>query len=440
MKPSIGRRLFFILGLSLSLIWLAALTSTAWVVRHETEEVFDSSLQETAERLLPLLQHEIKIAPHLSESLAEVVAHREYLTYQALDRRGKVLLRSHSAPAEPFAITYRPGLQVRGDRVYFVQASPDGELIVVVAEPAGHRREALNGLLRYMVIALLALIPLTAAAVLWAVREARFPIEEFHKALSRRDGSDLRPLAIERLPSELSGVGEATNLLLERLRLALESERNFSANSAHEVRTPLAAAMAQLKVLENELPNPANRQRALQARQMLDRLYQMTTKLLQLARTESGLALNIDKFDLLPLLRMVLRDYARHDGRKFILDISEGAPPVWVQGDIDALGIALQNLIENADRYGTPDTPIRIHMPEPGEIAICNDCDPIPPEKLACLGQRFVRGEQGKPGSGLGLSIVKTVAKHSGGSLQLISPANADGRGFCAVLKLALAG
>lgn len=219
--------------------------------------------------------------------------------------------------------------------------------------------------------------------------------------------------------------------------LALEAERSFTANSAHELRTPVATAMAQLQVLQNELPDPVSRERVVKASEMLGRLQRMGVKLLQLARAESGAAHCNERFDLGMLVGMLCREFALAAKRELLYQPL--GHPVWVQGDIDAVGIALQNLLENADRYGAAGTPIEVHLEPEGRVVVSNDCEPILPEKMQKLSQRFFRGTQEKQGSGLGLSIVEAIARQSEGSLLLSSPVAGNDRGFSACFRLRLA-
>lgn len=439
MKPGIGKRLYFSLGSTLAVLWLTVVASVAWVVEHETSEVFDSALQETAQRLLPLAVHDIALADQGAPlQTLDFIAHDEYLVYQVLNQSGEVLLRSHKAPAHPLLASLAHGFYNEGEQRIYMDATRDRKFIIQVAESLGHRQDTFYSILTYLLLPLLGLLPLAGLAIYWSVRSAQRPIRKFDLDIASRNVNDLRPLSLDDLPVELCGVGKSVNLLLERLRLALEAERSFTANSAHELRTPVATAMAQLQVLQHELSDPLARERVMKASEMLDRLQRMGVKLLQLARAESGVALCNERFDLGMLVGMLCRDFALTTKRELLYQ--PPGHPVWVLGDIDAVGIALQNLLENADRYGAAGTPIEIRLEPEGRVVVSNDCEPIPPEKMQKLRQRFFRGTQEKQGSGLGLSIVEAIARQSEGSLQLQSPCHGRARGVSASLLLRLDG
>lgn len=102
---------------------------------------------------------------------------------------------------------------------------------------------------------------------------------------------------------------------------------------------------------------------------------------------------------------------------------------------MDAIGIAVQNLLENAGKYAAAGSEVNVELQESGQLSVRNDCDAIAPDKLSELTRRFVRASQNQPGSGIGLSIVATISAHCGARLQLKSPCFANGRGFEAVLS-----
>ncbi len=439
MHSSIRHRLYAVLGLSLIAIWTLVVIATSWVVRVETEEIFDSGLQETGQRLLSITRYEFLANPHrVPGQLDELSQHSEYLSYQLVDADKRVLIRSHTAPATPLPIPLVPGFHTIDGERFYVDVSSDRLFYILLAERKGHHQEAFSTVFAYMLIPLLAFLPLATGAIQLAVRWAQLPIRKFDREISLRSGSNLQPLTVEELPEELVEVGKAVNLLLERLRLALEAERNFTSQSAHELRTPLAAAMAQLKVLENELNDVPGSKRVGRARETLDRLHKTTVKLLQLARAESGVALSAKRFDLTALVEMLCRDLPHEDKVRFTFTLHDDSP-LWVLGDIDALAIAVQNLLENALRYASPVSRIEIVVTRQATLVVHNDCQAVPPEQLAQLGQRFVRASPYGNGFGLGLSITQTIVRQSGGTLTLESPCYADQRGFQATLQLPLA-
>ena len=159
--------------------------------------------------------------------------------------------------------------------------------------------------------------------------------------------------------------------------------------------------------------------------------------MLQLARIESGVALNREPVDLVQLALLVGDDFAEHlcSGR---LRLQSHGQPMPVQGDIDALGIALSNLIDNALKHGGDEAAVAVHI-EGQTLRVEDDGPGVPAHRVHSLVQKFERGRGAHlaAGSGLGLAMVETIAQQSGARLLLRSPL-ADGRGFGASLRFDL--
>ena len=220
-----------------------------------------------------------------------------------------------------------------------------------VAERLDHRHEVLWFSLSGLLGVLLAMLPLAALGVGWVLRRCFAVLEPARLALARRAQHDLRALPVAAAPAELQPWLDTVNGLLAWVRTLVEGERAFAANTAHELRTPLAAAMAQAQRLVQASNDPATREPAQALLRQLDRLTRLATRLLQIARIESGVALQHAAVDLVQLALLVADDFAeaQRSGR---LLLQVDAQPLPVQGDIDALGIALRNLIDNALKHG----------------------------------------------------------------------------------------
>lgn len=435
-QHSLVRQLLSATLLTLLVLWIAMVVSVAWVIQHETDEIFDASLQETAQRLLPLAV--MQLQPHhqddehpleADEDALEPAQHEEYMVYQVFHASGRMLLRSHAAPATPLAPELRPGFQRTASHLVYIEKSRNGEYLLALAEKSNHRTDTLLSILTFLLIPLLALLPLSALGMLLIVRKASHPLRQLDAELARRGSADLAPLSTLNLPRELQPLAETLNQLMRRLQSALEAERHFTANSAHELRTPLAAAVMQLNALEQSPLHEEQQQRLRTVRQLLQRLQTLSEKLLQLARAESGIALKSGEVDLRQLLQLLCQDHQwRADVR---LDLHLPSSPVLVQGDVDALGIVLGNLLENAIKYGTPSSPVRIELAaSPVQIRIVNDCEPLPSKTLARLHERFYRVRPDSQGAGLGLSIVRALLEPAAIAFSIHSPVSGSDRGF----------
>ncbi len=450
---SIARRLISVLTVVIAVLWLIAVVAAAAIVSHEFNEVFDSALQETAQRMLPLVVHDFEKGDHEDDGddeeddddeeiiqNLEFPEHKEYLVYQVRDAAGRVLLRSHDAPEVPFPIALQHGHGEADGWRFFTESYPPAGLFIHVGEPLAHRREAVVETLTWLAAPLGLLIPLAGVVIFWTVRRSLAPVGAVRTALAARGGADLSPISHDAMPEELAPIIQDMNHLLGRLDQALESERAFTANSAHELRTPVAAALAQTQRLAAEFQGKPQLARIDQIAATLRRLGELVEKLLQLSRAEAGIALSRDPVDVMPALRLVIEEFARRGDGGERLDFDDGGQrQFFARIDIDAFGIILRNLIDNALHHGPEGGQVQLSLDGSGALHVINDGAVVPPERLARLTDRFERGGAAAGGSGLGLAIVDTILAQSGGRLDLHSPARGREDGFEAIVRLDLA-
>lgn len=431
---SLQRRLGTGLTLGVTLLWLMAVGLSALVVHHELNEVFDSALEETAQRLLPLAVVEITNREQMTpQRIVALAAHEEYLTYLVRDARGNILLRSHDAEPAVFGDRPRRGFaSTETHRLYGVSAVRDS-IWIQVAEPLAHRREAALEASAALLLPLLLLIPLSLAGVWWLVRSSLGSVRSLRADLAARGAGDLSPVPDAELPTELRPITEAVNQLLARLRRALEAERSFTANSAHELRTPLATALAQLQGLRRTLPTH-HQEQAQRIEESLRGLARLAESLMQLAKAEGGGLLSEQASDLAPVLALVVDELRHRAPQPLRLTLPAGPLPSTL--DPDAFAILARNLIDNAIKHGAADQPVEISLSEDGLLRVVNACPVVPGETLARLRSRFVRANSAAPGSGLGLAIADAIAAGTGAELRLLSPASGREDGFEAQFDL----
>jgi two-component system OmpR family sensor kinase len=146
-------------------------------------------------------------------------------------------------------------------------------------------------------------------------------------------------------------------------------------------------------------------------------------------------ALAREETDLAQIARVVIDEYRgrKLDAARIVFE-PDPPPAAAVYTDPDALGIVLQNLIDNALAHGDRSEPVTVKVGPGGAIAVANAGPVVPPESLATLTRRFVRGGTSAEGSGLGLSIVQAIMAQAGGRLELFSPARGRANGFEAAL------
>ena len=157
------------------------------------------------------------------------------------------------------------------------------------------------------------------------------------------------------------------------------------------------------------------------AYETLINMEKLITKLLQLTKAESGMALNFKAINLRSLLTLIVEDHRRKNPNR-IYDLQLPESDILIEADIDALAIALSNLLENAHQYATPHSSIDIALSTEKTITIKNDCDTIPQEQLEKITQRYHRIKQNGSGLGIGLSIVQSIVHQTNGQLYFRSP------------------
>ncbi|MCC7039803.1 MAG: sensor histidine kinase N-terminal domain-containing protein [Burkholderiales bacterium] len=435
---SLQWRISLWVGFVVALLWIVAAVLTAQKLRHEMDAVFDRTLEEAAQRLLPLAVLDVvnREEGDPPQRISTLRRRDDLFTYVVRDAAGAVLLRSHNADVAAFPPYAGVGfVDTPTQRIYF-DAAMQGNLTIAVAEPLAHRREVAGRTLAALAWPLAVLVPLSLGGVWLVVRGSLGSIRNLRQALEARGRDDLSTIGVARLPAEIVPLTEAVNRLLDRLRHALLAERRFTAHAAHELRTPVAAALAQAQRLAAETSESAVRERARQIETALRRLARLAEKILQLARAEGGELRGSTTTDAAQVVRLVVDEMARRPaaaGR-----ITAGVPDTSIPAaiDADALAIVVRNLVENALTHGAVDAPVAVTLAPDGTLTVTNDGPSVPPDVLARLTRPFERGQAQGDGTGLGLAIVSAIASATGAKLALASPPPGRARGFVATFVL----
>lgn len=453
-RPSIALRLALGLTAGMALLWVGAASISVAVMQRELNKAYDDSLQQSAQRLLPLAVRDLREGRDggrlivdddgddedsddgRAETRGEPAPHDPSFTYLIRDRDGEVVLRDIHASGLAVPDDFPEGFgTIEDKRTFTVMNKRTGHSIVVI-ETSDRRLTALRDSIAALGLPLLALLPMMAGGIWLAMRLALRPLEVLRKDIGLRDGRNLQPLASDGHPAELAPIAEAVGALLSRLKSALEAERSFAARSAHELRTPIAGALAQTQQLAVELGSSPGAERLREIEAALKKLATLSEKLLQLARIEAGFATAERETDLSPVLKMVVQDVnATTHGRDRVI-VEHPDTRLMAAIDPDAFAIALRNLVENAIKHGASGRPVRVVLGAPGVVCVRNEGRVVNAADLAKLGQPFVRGDTLADGSGLGLSIARSILEQAGGSLTLRSPARGAEDGFEAEMLL----
>jgi two-component system OmpR family sensor kinase len=421
--------------LSIGLVAALAVAGTLTYLRARAEAnaLFDLQLRQTAASILGMPLRAGAPTAHGEEGLV----------VQIWDRSGVRVYLSRPPETEGNRLPQRstPGYSTIDTpagpyRVFSVIAN--GQL-VQVGQPLSVRNLLAAKLALSTILPLAATAPLVALLVWLTLRRGLAPLDRVAHAVQQRAPGQLAPLPSSGWPREVQPVVDALNGLLERLERALDAQRAFVADAAHELRTPLAALTLQAQLAEREA-DPAQRDRALDdLRGGLARATRVVEQLLALARTEPGVAERPpEPVALADLARDVVATLSPLAAAKRIdLGVTQADAAV-VAGDRDALSTLLANLVDNAIRYTPEGGRVDVAVVGDGDrvdLVVRDDGPGVPPADRDRVFERFARGnEASAPGSGLGLAIVRRIAERHGATLALGE--GLHGRGLGVVVAL----
>ena len=419
-----GRLLLPVLGL-VTLVWLAIALATWLDVRHELDELLDGHLVQAAAVLVASESQQPAVAAGAPEA-ATLHRYARKVAFQVF-RNGQLERRSANAPDAQLSSPFRPGLatvQV-GDvtwRVFATRGARSG-VEVFVGEQVDSRADILRAVLRSTLQPLAWSLPLFWLSVWWVVSRGVAPLRRLGAALAGRDPQALQPIDAGDGPSEMQPMVDALNGLFARIAGLIETERRFTADAAHELRTPIAAIRAQAQAALGASDDAA-REHALRATlQGCDRAARLVDQLLTLARLDAGVSPPCREVDLGALARAVVAELAPAACRRRQTLGVEGPAHAVVRADATLLEVLLRNLVDNAVRHAPLDAPILVGLavgPGGVELSVDNGGPPLATGDVERLGDRFYRiaGSQGS-GSGLGWSIVRRIATVHGARLEL---------------------
>ncbi|MEA5124202.1 ATP-binding protein [Xanthomonas floridensis] len=273
--------------------------------------------------------------------------------------------------------------------------------------------------------------------VWWAVRTALNPLRSVSGAIAQRTGLETEPVPLDRVPDEIRPLIEAFNTLLARVEKAVQAERDFVADAAHELRTPLSALHAYAEVA---LRAPTLEAKDAALHPLLEtarRSNRLAEQLLDLARLDAGISsAAYQRVEMGELISHVLDEFSvQADARQ--IDLHIAASPCLLRCDVDAVGILIRNLVDNAIRYGRSRGLVevscgyclRADVLHPF-VQVSDDGPGVPDAARASIYERFYRVPGSEvQGSGIGLSLVAGIARLHGATIETCE--GNDGRGFC---------
>ena len=400
-------------------VWLAATATTWFDASHELDELLDSHLAQAAALLVVQQAREMPDGDHEVDT-PSLHRYAPKVAFQVF-HDGVLALRSANAPAMPMiapARNFKSGFETvtidgRTWRV-FAAYGAERDVQVYVGEQAASRRAILLAVLRSTLWPMAVALPLLALAVWWAVYRGVRPLRQLGAMLARRRPDALDPVMLDDGTTEIAPMIVALNDLFIRIGALLESERRFTADAAHELRTPIAAIRTQAQVALGEADDDLRRHAHRNTVDGCDRAARLVDQLLTLSRMEADAAPAMDRIDLCSLTRRVAAELApRALLRNQRLEFA-GAGACIVPGNETLLAILVRNLIDNAIRYSPPSAQVNVSVERMDKEIVLSVEDSGPgmaEADRARLGERFFRVlGSSESGSGLGWSIVRRIA------------------------------
>ncbi len=406
---------------------------------HEADEMFDAQLAQLSQTLLAVASR----ADEGEDGIQELgpLAHKyqramAFQVWTSVNGAPRLLLHSRNAPAALAGPLPPEGFSEgcsNGDRWrYYRQHDPRRGLDVVVGQTDKARSELAGEVAWHNLAPFLFGLPLLALAALAAIRFGLYPLRKLAHELGLRSPERLDPISLDNTPKEIAPVVDALDLLLHRVAAALENERRFTSDAAHELRTPIAALRSQVQAALLAGEAQEWRESLAKALRGADRMTHLVEQMLTLSRLDAlSSAPHLEPVD----LARVVRESCAEQGsaaiaRKIELELN-GDESAWIPGSADFLAILARNLLDNAIRY-TPEqgrVSISIHRrDEAVQLEVADSGPGVPDEQLARLGRRFDRlGPSSAEGAGLGISIIQRIAEIHGASISFTRTSETGG-------------
>ncbi|WP_280151570.1 sensor histidine kinase [Piscinibacter sp. XHJ-5] len=453
-RPSLRSRLARHVLAPLALTWGLGSIVVLAVGNHFAAQAFDRALLDDAYALAAYVRHDgqrlaLELTPPQISTL--LFDHSESVYFAVFGPGGTQLAGdSRLSPARiPAGAAHEfAELAFAGQRVRSVSLRRDepAEFVVVMAQTTAGRTQLLQRLLAVSALVQVVLLGLLAWWLSRTIERDLRPLTDLQHAVDRRDAGDLAPLPAsltdDATTRDMQRLGQAVNSLLSRLQESLKAQREFAGSVAHELRTPLAGIRAQAGYALAQDDAASWRSELQGIAQAEQRASRLVDQLLALARAdEASAGLTLETLALDELVRDILmRFMPRADAAGVDLGAEGLDEPVEVRGDKALIEGMLNNLLDNALRYGSAGTPrvtVAVHREHGAAVLSVTDNGPgLGAADMETLTQRWAQGAQGRTlgqGAGLGLAIVRRYAELLGAQLRLGS--GPQGEGLCASVR-----
>lgn len=458
MRPSIRTFLLINLLLSVTLITSLAIIGNLFLAHKDIQTQLDAQLIRTTMRMdaffsipvkaenYPLIQAALNSKTialtqnaSLKPSQRGISSDSNNLEFQIWDNNGNLLIHSADAPKMPLSsgnngltTLWLDGKAWRVNTIY----NPESKLTIMVAERNNYRQHLENQLTQDTIIIMLITYPFLGFLIWVIVGRGLDTLKRVAQEVKHRAPTYLKPVDLESVPTEIEPLVEELNNLFNRLSDAFERNKRFTADAAHELKTPLAALSTQTQVALRATTPEDRKAALLKVLASVNRSTHMVQQLLTLSRMDpEATCLKPERIQLGRLATEVAALLAPEAVAKNIdLELINPESGAIILGNPTYISILIRNLVDNAIRYNDENGFVKIDIEEDEEhviLSVSDDGPGIPEELRERVFERFYRVIGNKStGSGLGLGIVAQIIQLHRAELELNTPANGKGIEF----------
>jgi signal transduction histidine kinase len=447
MMRSLRGRLFFVLLGTFAAAWAIALAFLGVRITSERSGIWDRMLGDMGRQILLSMPSDVRLlsgATNLRLAQTPPLEKRDKwdkLSFQVwVKPRHEVVVRSPEASpvASPAALKpdFIDGYTTRtisGEewRIYAISDAND-EVQVQVGKPTSELAAEFKRGVRIGLGTTLLLLFVLGIAIKLVIRWSLRPVLKVQETITSRDALDLNALPSKDLPDEVRPLVESFNRLLGRLESAVQNERQFLAEAAHELRTPLAALLTHAQVALRSKSLAEAKAPLEQLVRGVERSSRLSQQLLDSARLDverrAGEQTQVELADIVAVVTHEFETMATQKCQSITLDTEPGT----ILGNVDELGILIGNLLDNALRYtgsGGRIAVLCVRAAHDVRLQVLDDGPGVEQSDRTRIFDRFFRvAGSNERGSGIGLSLVARIAESHGARIQ--AGAGLDGRGF----------
>ena len=441
MWHSLSGRLLMVLISTTLAVWTASSISIYVMIKHELQEIFDDSLAETAHALLSIHLGQLNTQQMSYPEIARG-HHNERIVFQIWRRDGQLIYHSVGLHQQPVLAPVNPlptkqlygWVNLRGDRYRTLQvADQAGQYQIHIAERDDVRQIIFHETALHLLSIALFFMPILALLIILLVRISLRPLSHVTEQIHAQSSDALQPIALARVPAEVLPLVEALNRLLEQINQSFEREKRFTANAAHELRTPLAIIRLHTQVLQGARDSQEAQEAVQDIQRGVDRCSRLMEQLLVLSRIDPhhpAQAIAFKPCDLTALVTSVLAQYRYTiEQAQLILDVQ--LQHAMILAHSDHIEIVIRNLIDNAIRYRGHGRHLWVGVTSTDQqviLSVEDDGVGIEPAQRSRIFDRFYRiADAPSTGSGLGLSIVWQIVQQHRATIEVDSGRHQQG-------------